>query len=591
MSCPHAVEVNDLTFRYATRGRPALRQVSFALSRGETALLLGPSGSGKSTLALCLNGLIPHLIEGEWSGRVIVDDLDVQKTPTSLLTQHVGIVFQDPESQFCLLTVEEEIAFGLENLALTRPEMEGRLQLVLRQLGLEPLRKTRLDRLSGGTKQRVALAASLAMGCHILVFDEPTANLDPRGTAEVFRLLADLKASGDYTILIIEHKLDDLMPQVDHLIVLGRDGTLVADGEPRQVLANQAETLRREGIWLPQMTQLALKLDKAGLRLEPIPLSIEEAQAALERQDGRLLWSTAATGPAVPARQAAPPGGSPPAISIRNLRFAYPGGQEVLTGANLEVAEGDFIALVGPNGAGKTTLALHLVDILRPPVGTVSVLGRDVRALSPLELTRQVGFVFQNPEHQFVTDTVFDEVAYSLRARREPEQKVRAVVQATLEEFGLERLARANPFTLSQGQKRRLSVATMLVVGQEIIILDEPTYGQDSQNTARLAEHLLRLNASGRTIVVITHDMQFVADHCRSAAVVLNGKIALQASTAELFAERELLTAAGLARPPLLELSLRLRQRYEHFPLLWSPSQFAGLVTVPATSAGGESKG
>ena len=577
----YAIEVTNLSFRYATRGRPALREVSFALRHGEMALLLGPSGSGKSTLALCLNGLIPHQIEGEWSGRVRVDGLEVGDTHPSLITQKVGIVFQDPESQFCMLTVEEEIAFGLENLGLSRAEMEERLVHALRLLGLEHLRRTRLDRLSGGIKQKVALASALAMGCHILIFDEPTANLDPRGTDEVFRLLTELRATGQYTILVVEHKLDDLLPQVDRLLVLGKEGDLVADGDPRAVLAKQSETLRREGVWLPQVAKLALELGEAGLTLAPLPLSVEEAQAALERLDGRLAaalpGATEAWEPAADAHQ-----DGAPALEIGDLHYSYPRGQNALAGASLSVKRGDFLALVGPNAAGKTTLALHAVGILQPQAGTVAVFGRDVRGLGLGELTRRVGFVFQNPEHQFVTDAVYDELAYSLRARKVSEPELRAVVESTLGDFGLERLAGANPFTLSQGQKRRLSVATMLVVGQEILILDEPTYGQDSANAAQLAGHLRRLNAEGKTIVVITHDMQFVAEHCRSAAVLLDGAVTYQGSVGELFRQSSLLSRAGLARPSLLNLSLRLRRTYPDFPLLWAAWQFRQLL-APAS--------
>lgn len=471
------VQINDLHFQYIGRKTETLTGVDLQIAPGETALLLGPSGSGKSTLALCLKGLIPHIIGGQQEGQVSVAGRVTDQTSVSELAQQVGIVFQDPEAQFVTMTVEEEIAFGLENLCVPPQEMDGRIQDALEQVDLAQYRQRRVDALSGGEKQRLALAAMLAMGPDILIFDEPTANLDPVGTRQVFDTIARFKKTGRYTTLIIEHKLDDLMHLIDRVIVLTAQGKILADGTPHQIFNEQAETLLEHGIWMPQTVILAQQLRSRGLKLEPFPLTLSAAEQALRHA---IFSST-------PRRE--PPDiepvddPRPPAIEVFDLSFTYTE-TAVLKKIKLRIPQGDFLAIVGANGAGKTTLAQHLVDILHPPDNTVFLAGDDVTHISSRDLIRRVGYVFQNPEHQFITNSVAHEIGFGLRLTGEAEDKIKSHVTQLLTQFGLANLAKANPFTLSHGEKRRLSVATMLAVGQETLILDEPTFGQDQRNAA-----------------------------------------------------------------------------------------------------------
>ena len=564
------IETRQLGFRYAFGKRAVLSDINLQLEKGETALLLGPSGCGKSTLALCLDGLIPHVIEGEMRGEVFVDGLSTRESSVAELASKVGIVFQDPESQFCMLTVEDEVAFGLENLGIPPGEIGARIGTALRQMGLEQERRTRLDRLSGGMKQRLALACLLAMQPDVLVLDEPTANLDPQGAAEFLPALATLK--GQRTMLIVEHRLDDLMHLVDRVVIMGGEGRILLQGMPREVLATNVDLLEEQGIWLPQAAELAWHLAKAGVRLEPFPLTVEEAAAALRKLPQRPLSRDV-------EEASSPLSFAPPAIELRHLSFAYPNGTRALDDVQLTVARGDFFALLGPNGSGKTTLAMHLMDILRPPPGTVYIQGRDLVALSTYELTQQVGYVFQNPEHQFVADTVYDELAYSLRVRGINEAETQHRVEELLAEFGLAAQAKDNPFRLSQGQKRRLSLATMLAIGQQILVLDEPTFGQDRRSARQIMEHLRRLNERGVTIIMITHDMRLVAEYARHVAVLMAGRVVYQGSVRSLYHQAALLEKTSLVTPPLYRLAQRLQQENPTFPDLMTGEDWVRAYT------------
>jgi len=570
-----SIAISRLHLKYVGRKRPALSGVDLTLNAGETVLLLGASGSGKSTLALTLNGLIPHALGVQMEGSVAVDGLDTRRHSVAELAQRVGIVFQDPDAQFVTLTVEDEIAFGLENLCLPPAEMDERIDRALAQVELPHARQRRVDQLSGGEKQRIALAALLAMEPSVLVFDEPTANLDPLGTRDVFALIRRLKLSGHHTIVLIEHKLDELMQLIDRVVVLGAQGAIVADGPPRTVFSEYAGVLDERGVWVPQVARLAHRLRAQGITLEPFPITLPEAEQALRTRSGDAqAWRTRETQEThgtAEQRDAATSGfvdryalasqqqtaGAAAAIDVRKLSFSY-GRRRILEQIDLQVPRGDFLALVGANGAGKTTLAQLLVAILRPPHGTVLLDGHDVTRLDSRRLFRQIGYVFQNPEHQFVTDSVADEVGYGLRVLGLADDEIAARTAALLERFGLARYARANPFTLSHGEKRRLSVATMLAMGQQTLILDEPTFGQDQRNAEALLALLSALHDEGRTIVIVTHDMALVAEYARHVAVLAGGRLLYHGAVPALFGQPELLAQARLTLPPIAQLAQRL---------------------------------
>jgi energy-coupling factor transport system ATP-binding protein len=577
VGAPPAILVENLSFRHAGRKRPALDGISFRVDSGETLLVLGPSGSGKSTLALCLNGLIPQVVAGELTGRVQIGDVETRRVPVAELSRQVGLVFQDPDAQFCMLRVDDEIAFGLENLRTPRPAMHQRIRHALSQVGLAQHERSAIGALSGGTRQRVALASILAMEPPVLVFDEPTSNLDPAGTDELFATIAALRQRGDHTLVVVEHRLDSLMAIVDRVIVLGERGQLVASGAPEEVFTQHAAELRALGVWVPQVAEVASELAERGIVGEPFPLTVRQAADAF----GSLirLAQSSATEPTPPRSRPVgvgvvggselPPatrGVAEPAIQVSHLSYTYPQGQLGLRDVSLRVERGEFVGVVGPNGAGKSTLAQNLIGIRRSPAGAVRILGQDTRQFSPSELARLIGFVFQNPEHQFVARTVFDELAFGLRARGRPENQVQASVAETLESFRLQALALANPYTLSFGEKRRLSVATALILDPTLLILDEPTFGQDRRNTEILMERLAALHRAGRTIVMITHDLRLVAEYATSVAVMIDGAISYHGNLDGLLGDAALLGRAHMGLPPLRQLADELAEIDPTFP-------------------------
>ncbi|WP_375237515.1 ABC transporter ATP-binding protein [Microbacterium schleiferi] len=520
--------------------------VSFEVSRGDVVLLLGPSGSGKSTLSLAMNGLIPHAVPATLTGRVEVAGMDAATHSVAQLSTQVGIVFQDPDAQLVTGTLLDEVAFGPENLRLPAAEVLARAESALRRVGLWERRSENPDRLSGGGRQRLAIACALAMGSPLLVLDEPTANLDPRGIDDVYAALGELAASGDKGIVLIEHNLDAAAPFVNRVVVLDAAGVVIADGAVDEILRGRAAELHDLGVWLPTSTLAALRLREAGYRFDPLPISPDELRAALDRQPAPAATREAGAGAATETRMSA----SGTRIEVRGLTLRRKK-TEVLTDVSLEVRDGDFLAIVGANAAGKTTLIQALAGVLTPPRGTVRIDGLDVARLDDRALSTHVGFVFQNPEHQFIAASVFDEIAHGLRRQHLDEAEIERHTLDLLDRFGLRERAHVHPFLLSGGQKRRLSVGTALVAGARVLVLDEPTFGQDRARADELLGLLRDLNREGTTIIVVTHDMQLVAEYADRVAVMESGRLTACGAPGEVFADAELIARAGLRVPPL----------------------------------------
>lgn len=567
---PPVISVEDLTFRHLGADEPCISGATFQVERGECVLLLGPSGCGKSTLGLTLNGIVPQSVEGEYSGAVYVFGERAETTPVSRLAQRVGMVFQDPESQFCMLVVDDELAFAPENLNLPEGEIRKRVQEAIDGIGIRHLLGKPVMALSGGEKQRLAIASVLALQPEILFFDDVTANLDPVGTAMVFETFRQLRESQDKTIVLVEHKVDELVDLVDRIILLDEQSRVMTSGTPCEVFYDtDPSVLRRLGIWIPEVVELALQLREAGFPglAAHQPLTVDEAATVLIRllkDHASHQWAGVVTSD--------PPGqGKELAAQVDHLAFSYRGQEQpALIDANLAVRQGDFVAVVGPNGSGKSTLMKHLVGIIKPPPGRAFLYGVDISGLPLRDVARQVGFVFQNPEHQIVTDDVDDELAYSLRRRKVDEDEIRERVREALELVHLEHALGSNPFVLSGGEKRRLGVATMLVVGQDLLILDEPTFGQDRLTADRLMALVKGLHEDGKTIVMVTHDMRLVAEYAREVVVVWDGRTPFRGSPRELFEQDDLLAETSLLPPPMFRLSKRLQESIPTYPTLMS---------------------
>jgi energy-coupling factor transporter ATP-binding protein EcfA2 len=575
MSGPHSdpggtssaiVDLRDITYTYEGETSPVINGVSLRVEPGEFVLILGPSGCGKSTLLNVLNGTIPHTLRGELGGHAVVCGKSVPDTKVTNFATEVGMVFQDPEAQIINTRVRDEVCFGLENLCRPADEIMARQAEALAYVGLPDAGDLSIFDMSGGQKQRVSIAAVLAARPRLLVLDEPTANLDPAGMAEVFAVLHRLNREFGTTIVMVEHRVDELADRVTRVIMMDR-GEVVFDGKPRAAFARrreghseEAETIATSA-WFPQVSEFALELaTAAGIAVAPdvMPLNVTEAVVFAEGVMARgLVQSTAK--PAAP--ESAAPGEK--LLSIRDLTFGYTRERPILKNVSLELETRSIVALLGQNGSGKTTLARALIGINPVERGTVYLGDRDISDLGPREISAEIGYVFQNPDHQFVTDQIDEEVAYGLKVRGYAEDFIARRVDEVLDIVDLARYRHRSPFNLSLGERRRLSVATMLVLEPRLLVLDEPTIGQDHER----AQHLMRLmdrlrERYGTTILMITHDVRLVAEWADRAIALRGGGIAFDGKPEALFAQADLLKESALLPPPIFEVSKALAKTH-----------------------------
>lgn len=587
--------LDRVSVRYAGTGTWVPQGVTLDLPAGTTTLLLGPSGCGKSTVTLTLNGLVPHSVPSDYRGSVLVAGQEVADADIAHLAGTVAMVMQDPDSQVVTTRVLDEVCYALENLRVPADRIEPRAMSALEAVGMGRFARASPWELSGGQRQRVVLAAALAVEPALLVLDEPTANLDPAGSADFYALLPVLKERGT-AVLVVEHDLDELIGAIDHVIALDADGATIAVGPPDEVFGAHGRALAEAGIRLPTAVRLHQRLAARGLlegaplqgaSAPRVPLTLDDAarelaasrlgersaappdQGAGEGPDGD---GSAAAGPrrdepgAVGARNRGPDvadspgegardGGAGPVLVARGLRAARGRGRrrhEVLHDVSLTVERGQILAVVGVNGSGKSTLLRALAGLERWTAGEVSVAGRRRR---PGRTGRAVTLVMQNPEHQFLERTVRDELAHGMRLEGDEEAAVERAVAGMLARFDLVDRAGANPFLLSGGQQRRLSVASVLGEHREAICLDEPTFGQDRRSAEALMARLHDVAADGAGLVIATHDMELAAEHADRVLVLAAGRVLAEGPAREVLADAPLLERAGLRPPALVALT------------------------------------
>lgn len=468
---PVGIVADGWGWRHATRRAPAVAGLDLRIEPGERVLLLGASGAGKSTLLAAIAGVLGGADEGESSGTLLVDGADPRGAPG-----RAGLVLQDPDSQTILARVGDDVAFGCENLGVGVDEIWPRVRAALDAVGLDLPLEHATSALSGGQRQRLALAGVLAMRPGILLLDEPTANLDPAGVLEVRDAVIEAVAATGSTLVVVEHRVDTWVDHIDRVVVLEPGGGVMADGEPGAVFAEHGTALAAAGVWVPGRA------------------------APMRRAATRASGTTAA-----------------PALSARDLAVARTRGVVVRDGIELDVRRGELTAITGRNGSGKSTLALTLGGLLPPAGGRVDAspiargLGPDPIRWRSRELLTRIGTVFQEPGHQFIAGSVRAELEIGPRAAGMPEPMMHARIDEFAERLRLDELLGANPFTLSGGQQRRLSVATALVTAPEVLVLDEPTFGQDARTWAELVDLIAGLRDDGRAVVAVTHDLDFVA--------------------------------------------------------------------------------
>lgn len=562
------VSVRGVRVRYATSNAWVGTGIDMDIRAGEVIILLGPSGCGKSSLLLTLPGLIPNSIEAELEGSINYNDDGVT------VTNRVGMVFQDPDSQVVMGTLLDDVCFGLENLLVPVDEVEPRALAALAEVGLARDRTEALrspSTLSGGERQRLAIACALALQPQILVLDEPTANLDPVASQRFYRSVRAL-ASPSRAIVMVEHELDDVAWLATRVIVLDHAGKVALDGTPQQVIGGHAAMLRDLGVWLPTATELALRLsadaeggtESRDTTDELLPLT---AADLCQREDLALRLRTPVT-----RRRCELNHSAEVVVQMDGVRVDL-GGRVVVHPTDLQVAGGEFLAVIGANGAGKSTLTRAIAGLVPLSGGRVTLCGSPLDEMDARLVGDHVGYVFQNPEHQFLSATVADELAYGLRVRRRSQDEIVERVRAMLDRFDLKRYRETNPFLLSHGEKRRLSVAAALITKPRLLILDEPTFGQDKARTQEIVDLVNELNRSGTAILMITHDLQLVADYAHRVAVLTRGHVSGVGPTAHVLEDEQLLHEAGLRIPPVPRLAQQLSTYFPAWATVYQTHQ------------------
>lgn len=556
------IQVNNFSFQYPGATKPSLNHINLAVHPGEMVLLTGRSGSGKSTLCLALKGFIPHNIRGEIEGQITVGGLDTQTSSVAELALKIGMVMQDPEVQLCNLQVQDEVLFGPENLQFSVERCWANLENALKQTGLAGLEKRSIHHLSGGEKQRLAIASVLAMEPMAIVLDEPTANLSPRYRQEIRDLLIQMRQDRR-TMIVIQHELDDLIEVVDRIILMDR-GTILDDDAPHSVINRWGKRLFEEcGVGLPQVSEIASYWKHV---FTPLPLTPGEFTEATKRQSLTIQEKREDVG----EQPEVIPALTEPLVEVEHVSFSYNRKHPAVQDVSFEVRRGEVVAIIGENGSGKSTLAKLMVGLRQPDQGEMKLHGKPTSKYSRHELSTICGYVFQYPEHQFLAQSVRAEVAYGLSIRGVEASEIEQRVTETLAKLNLQGYEERHPFSLSGGEKRRLSVATMLILEPDLLILDEPSYAQDAGNMRDLVEQIFQLAAGKNgTIIFITHDLALVASYATRVIVMDRSQLVFDGSPRQLFQDPDLLNRSGLSTTPVMDLIQCLNASGLHLPTEW----------------------
>ena len=541
------ISFRNFSFQYRAQKRPTLTDIDLEIYPGERVLIAGPSGSGKSTLAGCINGLNPFSNPGACTGTLTVDGVDAPHSSLFELSAHVGTVLQDPDGQFIGLTVGEDIAFALENSCTPQDEMHAITRHAAELVGIENHLGYAPHELSGGQKQRVSLAGVMVDQVRILLFDEPLANLDPATGKQAIELIDEIQKKTDTTVLIIEHRLEDVLWRNVDRIVLVNGGTILADLRPDELLSGSllAENGIREPLYVTALRYAGVDLtpDKHPAHVDSLVLDDTDTQKLRD-------WFTARPRPAAqPERE--------PLLEVKGLCFGYQKGQQTLRDVSFSIGKGEMVSIVGRNGAGKSTLSKLICGFEAPDAGEIFLNGKPLAEENIRRRAQHIGYVMQNPNQMISKTMIYDEVALGLQRSGLTEEQIREKVEATLKVCGLYPFRNWPISALSFGQKKRVTIASVLVLDPELILLDEPTAGQDFRHYTDIMEFLRGLNARGVTVVMITHDMHLMLEYTRRALVFCDGRLIADRTAAAVLCDPALVEQAALKETSLYTLANR----------------------------------
>ena len=541
------IEFKDYSFKYRSQVEPTLLDINLSIYPGEKVLIVGPSGSGKSTLAHCINGLVPFSFTGESTGSLKIEGQEPKELGLFGLSKLVGTVLQDTDGQFIGLTVAEDVAFSMENDCIAQDEMFERVDRVAKTVDITDLLDHAPNALSGGQKQRVSMAGVIVDDVDILLFDEPLANLDPATGKRAIDLIDRIHKKNNTTILIIEHRLEDaLYRDVDRIVVVG-DGRIVADVRPDELLTGPVlkEQGIREPLYITALKYAGCRIDKADL-----PQHIESMNLLPYKEKVQNWYDKVQLTKKTPNRE--------PALEIRDLSFSYTPGQPVLSHIDFSIFRGEMVALVGKNGAGKSTLASLICGFMQPDQGEIYLNGDNLAGYSIKERGEKIGLVMQSPNQMISKPMIYDEVALGLRVREVAEEKIKERVFETLKICGLYPFRNWPVSALSFGQKKRVTIASILVMNPEVLILDEPTAGQDFRHYTEIMEFLRRIHEKlGITIIMITHDMHLMLEYTDRAIVIADGKMLADDTPAHILTNEEISDRAYLKKTSLYDLAVK----------------------------------
>lgn len=541
------ISFRNFSFQYRAQKRPTLTDIDLEIYPGERVLIAGPSGSGKSTLAGCINGLNPFSNPGACTGTLTVDGVDAPHSSLFELSAHVGTVLQDPDGQFIGLTVGEDIAFALENSCTPQDEMHAITRHAAELVGIENHLGYAPHELSGGQKQRVSLAGVMVDQVKILLFDEPLANLDPATGKQAIELIDEIQKKTDTTVLIIEHRLEDVLWRNVDRIVLVNDGTILADLRPDELLSGSllAENGIREPLYVTALRYAGVDItpDKHPAHVDGLVLDDTDTQKLRD-------WFTARPRPAAqPERE--------PLLEVKGLSFGYQKGQQTLRDVSFSIGKGEMVSIVGRNGAGKSTLSKLICGFETPDAGEIFLNGKPLAEENIRRRAQHIGYVMQNPNQMISKTMIYEEVALGLQRSGLTEEQIREKVEATLKVCGLYPFRNWPISALSFGQKKRVTIASVLVLDPELILLDEPTAGQDFRHYTDIMEFLRGLNARGVTVVMITHDMHLMLEYTRRALVFCDGRLIADRTAAAVLCDPALVEQAALKETSLYTLANR----------------------------------
>ena len=541
------ISFRNFSFQYRAQKRPTLTDINLEIYPGERVLIAGPSGSGKSTLAGCINGLNPFSNPGACTGTLTVDGVDAPHSSLFELSAHVGTVLQDPDGQFIGLTVGEDIAFALENSCTPQDEMHAITRHAAELVGIENHLGYAPHELSGGQKQRVSLAGVMVDQVRILLFDEPLANLDPATGKQAIELIDEIQKKTDTTVLIIEHRLEDVLWRNVDRIVLVNGGTILADLRPDELLSGSllAENGIREPLYVTALRYAGVDItpDKHPAHVDSLVLDDTDTQKLRD-------WFTARPRPAAqPERE--------PLLEVKSLSFGYQKGQQTLRDVSFSIGKGEMVSIVGRNGAGKSTLSKLICGFETPDAGEIFLNGKPLAEENIRRRAQHIGYVMQNPNQMISKTMIYEEVALGLQRSGLTEEQIREKVEATLKVCGLYPFRNWPISALSFGQKKRVTIASVLVLDPELILLDEPTAGQDFRHYTDIMEFLRGLNARGVTVVMITHDMHLMLEYTRRALVFCDGRLIADRTAAAVLCDPALVEQAALKETSLYTLANR----------------------------------